>query len=216
MHVPVFGVYFQEELVKKIFLISFACMLMACTPLVPAASSPALTTSRSVLVVSTSLPKDRLAPVPTWMNLIPATPTATSVPPPTAERQIALPQPTPAGPTCLQLIAPTDGITFLKRKPVRFLWYAKRGAQAYVLLLTHQDGFQEKIIVNGTELLLNRRARPDDLTYQWNMSAYDANNQVICTSPTRTFTLYSAPAAAAASPTAAPATGGQVASRKGS
>ncbi len=190
---------------KKIFLVLFAGLLMACAPLAPVSSSQASTISQSVLVISTSIPKDKLTPPPTWTNLLPASPTATLTASPVPVQPVVMPQPLPTGPVCLTLSAPADGITFRKRKPVKFIWYAQRGAQYYTLLLVHQDGFQEKIVVPGTELTLDRRAKPDDITYQWMVMAYDSSNQLICNSPVRTFTLFSEPvAAASATPSSRP------------
>jgi hypothetical protein len=191
--------------VKRIFLLSFAWMLMACAPLAPEASSPVLETSGSFLVISTSIPADQITPAPTWTYLIPPTPTATIPATPTTVPDTATPLPSPLGPTCLTLISPADGTTFLKKKAVKFTWYAKQGTQSYVLLLVHQNGFRERIVVPGTELTLDQKAKVNDLTYQWSVAAYDANNQLICNSPTWTYTLYSPP-------TVTPFTGGQAAS----
>jgi hypothetical protein len=188
--------------VKRIFLILFVWTLTACTPLAPMAASPDSTSSPSVLVISTSIPRDKLTPAPTWMYLLPAAPTLT----PEVVQQLVMPQPTSTVSTCLELVAPVDGFAVPKRKPVRFRWHGIREAQYYAVLLVHQSGLQEKIAATGTELTLAREANINDVSYRWSVLAYDSNNKLICGSPTQAFSLYIRPSAAA------PATGGQVSS----
>lgn len=168
---------------RRILFVFLVWILAACTPLVP----PAGPTARSVLIVSTALPREKLSPVPTWRLLFPPTPTATPVPP--TVTATGTPSPTPAGPFCLQLAEPADGASLPRDMKVSLTWERVPKAASYVLLLSSPDGFQEKLLTSTTGMELDIQARDEPVSYRWSVQAYDSDSQLLCSSNTFIFTV---------------------------
>jgi hypothetical protein len=180
-------VKFKEELVNRFLFIVFAGVLVACVPLTPVPTVP----SSHVLVIYTSLPREMVSPVPTWMVLIPPSLTPTPIRP--KSTPTALARPTPTGPACLELIEPVEGASFAKHDRIILKWKKLPGAASYVVYLGYPNGLQEKVLVSGTEMELNLQRETNAASYRWQVQAYDANHTLVCSSNSLTFTIYPVP-----------------------
>jgi len=120
-----------------------------------------------------------------------ALPTATNTPTP---RPTFTPKPSPTPtPTCLRLLEPEDGATFLAIGKNRFIWESYPTAAEYRFELTLPNG---NTIHLGDTTNTFRDQYLEVLEggeYQWQVSALDEEGNIICKSQSFIFTKPTAP-----------------------
>ncbi|MBN2387461.1 MAG: FecR domain-containing protein [Anaerolineales bacterium] len=98
-------------------------------------------------------------------------------------------QPNPtAGPCTMILQAPANGAELPASGPVTFTWSEYPGAYKYILTIVKPDGREISEIVWTNSYQKDMSQLPPAGTYQWQVTAYDANIQPLCTAGPFTFT----------------------------
>jgi hypothetical protein len=111
-------------------------------------------------------------------TLTPVPPTATPVP----QSNVIVPEN-----TCFNLLAPPDGAA-LTSGLVTFSWEPQVEAVEYRLVFTSPGGVQNSLKSSANSLTNYIDILPTGGTYSWDVTAYNANGELICTASAFSFT----------------------------
>lgn len=162
---------------KKIFSLGMLIFLVAC-----ASQLPPLSTETIPVNVTTS---SRRSPAPFETNV--QSPTKASS---TTRVTQTLPS-TPTPVRCLQLLRPESGTNLSASGHVTFEWEKHPDAKFYVLTLTLPNDARETYRTEDTRLIRLVKTVSKPSSYTWNVTAYDSESQIICTSGKFTFSRLS-------------------------
>ncbi len=123
--------------------------------------------------------------LPEIVATLTAFPTATAT---AASTPTMTPTCTPTPGCALQLLSPANGAALPASGAVIFSWNSYSGAAKYQLQVISINGAINTFETNGTSLRLYIENLPAAGTYSWQVSALDAQGQVICRSASFTFT----------------------------
>lgn len=115
-----------------------------------------------------------------------AQPTEESTPTPTATLEQALP-PTDASSACFQIIQPASGQGLPKEGQVNFEWTEQTGAEYYVITFVDANGNRAVIETTQTNPAYYAEILPNGGQYEWFVTAYGADGNEICSTPSNTF-----------------------------
>lgn len=120
--------------------------------------------------------------------------TMTAMAPPSPEPTVEPPSTTaPSGGTggnsngCFKLLEPPGDSALPNLGAVNFEWEAQQGADKYVLTFTYPNGTTYSFETTNTSMERYIESLPDAGSYQWEVTAYGADGQVICQAQAFTF-----------------------------
>jgi hypothetical protein len=95
---------------------------------------------------------------------------------------------------CFTLTSPADGTAMPAEGLYTFDWTDQPGRYKYIVTITKPTGAVKSQIVWTNSFQIGAADLPFEGTYQWKVTAYDANIQPICTAGPWTFTKAASPA----------------------
>lgn len=93
----------------------------------------------------------------------------------------------PAGNSCSQLQEPVDNSVFGKIGQVTFAWSEQTDADYYILTFVNEDGSTARIQTTTNNASFYIEVLPKGGNYEWNVTAYKADGNEICTSDSANF-----------------------------
>ncbi len=105
------------------------------------------------------------------------------------------PTPTPVGTeppetgggVCLNVLSPSNGSDQPQTGPVGFAWDPKAGASYYVLTIHYPNGSTALFQTTDTSITRYAESMAPGGSYSWDITAFDANGNKLCTTDTFTF-----------------------------
>lgn len=176
-------------------LAAFALIILmvgasACTPDTSAEVADQVQSTLTAVFLAQPTSTNTLAPTPTEIPTnTPLPPTNTALPPPTEPAVLEPIASEPPKESCLRLIGPENAISIPTLDKQTFEWEPHPEAVKYRLEFTPPLYHAAQAFeTDQTSLYRWMNTLPWAGEYSWQVSALDANGQVICTSHAKTFT----------------------------
>lgn len=115
-----------------------------------------------------------------------AQPTNTNTPTASPTLEQALP-PTDASSVCFKIIQPESGEALAQIGQQTFEWSSQAGAQSYVVTFINPNGIKAVIETAQTSITPYIEVFPAGGSYEWFVTAYDANGKSICSTSSNSF-----------------------------
>lgn len=98
-------------------------------------------------------------------------------------------------PTCFTLLNPPNSAILTAIGPVEFSWNPQPDTVKYLIVFTSPSGAQTTFETNGTSLTRYIESLQKGGLYLWEVTAFDANNEPICTASSFSFSKLESPTA---------------------